>query len=83
MVSLGKLRDITSDVERDLASRGLHDVPKIYLIGDAPIVSAREANHLVREVKDVISEALASTGPVNWICTTPAQASSPSSWATV
>ncbi len=62
VVSLGILHDITSDVERDLASRGLHDVPRIYLIGDDPIVSARQANHLVREAKDVISEALASTG---------------------
>jgi len=62
VVSIGILRDIGEEVEADLARTGQQGVPVLHLFGDAPIVSAAQANRIVSEIKGAISDALVATG---------------------
>jgi hypothetical protein len=62
VVSVGILRDIGEEVEADLARTGQQGIPVLHLFGDAPIVSAAQANRIVSETKSAISDALVATG---------------------
>jgi hypothetical protein len=62
VVSIGILRDIVPEVDSYLASCGMADMPHLHLGGDAAIESAEQANLIVRQIKDLISDTLVKTG---------------------
>jgi len=62
IVSLGIIREIDKEVEAHLARVGDRDLPTLHLWGAAPVVSASQANLIVRDVKNALSDALVSTG---------------------
>ncbi len=62
VVSISIVRDITSEVEHDLEQHGLVEMPSLHIKGENPIVSAQQANLVVREVKELLSAALSCTG---------------------
>ena len=61
VVSIGVPRDISRDVESALPALGLAAAPAMHLSGNAPIVSADQANAVVAEVKQRIAEAIRET----------------------
>lgn len=65
VVSIGIPRDISADVESALAAITLETAPALHLSGNAPIVSAEQANlavaYLKRQIVDAIRESQAKT----------------------
>ena len=51
VVSIGVSRDISGDVESALPALGLDATPAMHMSGNAPIVSADQANAVVAEIK--------------------------------
>lgn len=62
VVSVSIMRDIVSEVERDLERHGLVEMPSLHIKGESPIVSPQQANLIVREIKNLLSAALSCTG---------------------
>jgi len=62
IVTVGILRDIVADVESDLPRHGLVEMPTLHIHGDQAIQSPQQLNLVVREIKGLISRALARTG---------------------
>ena len=62
VVTVGILRDIVTDVEADLPRLGLEAFPTLHLHGTQGIQSPQQLDHIVREVKRLISRALRVTG---------------------
>jgi hypothetical protein len=60
VVILSIVRDIMEDVKGNLQPLGLQDMPVIHVKGEKPIVSPKQANLVVREIKDLISSSLSS-----------------------
>jgi len=58
VVTIGILRDISSEIETCLARIGLSEMPTLHLRGDQPILSPDQANAIVRKIKDAISKTL-------------------------
>jgi hypothetical protein len=62
IVSIGIMRDITTEVENDLERHGLTGMPILHIKGEHPIISPQHTNVVVKAIKDLISETLVRTG---------------------
>ena len=58
VVSIGIPRDISADVESALPALALETAPALYLSGNAPIVSAEQANLVVAQLKQHVADAI-------------------------
>lgn len=64
IVSIGIIRDIANKVDSSLAELGLAGMPTLHIRGGEPIVSPQQANLIVKDLKNEISEAIQQTGAV-------------------
>lgn len=62
VVIISLLRDIRSDVEKNLAKYELEGMPQLYIHGHQPIISAEHTNVATKGIKDLIVENLRCTG---------------------
>ena len=58
VVTIGILRNISTDVESALPSLALKTAPALHMSGKAPIVSADQANSVVAQLKQHIADAV-------------------------
>jgi len=61
VVIISLLRDIRSDVEKNLAKYELEGMPKLYIDGHEPIISPEHTNVATKGIKDLIVENLRCT----------------------
>lgn len=62
VATVGVLRDVAADVTEYLGDGELAKCPRLDMSGTAPIVSDRQLNLVVRDVKEAISKALVAVG---------------------
>jgi hypothetical protein len=62
VVIISLLRDIRSDVEKNLAKYELEGMPQLYIDGHEPIISPEHTNVATKGIKDLIVENLRCTG---------------------
>lgn len=64
IVSIGIIREIANKVDSSLAELGLTGMPTLHIHGKAAVESPQQANLIVQEIKNRISEAVQQTGAV-------------------
>lgn len=58
IVSIGIIRDVVPEVDEYLQKRGLFEMPRLHIKGEAAVLSPEQANLVTRKLKNMISDNL-------------------------
>jgi SMODS-associated and fused to various effectors sensor domain len=62
IVSIGIKLNVVPEVDEYIQKQGLSDLPRLHVKGDAPIISAEQANLVTGKIKSLISENIFRSG---------------------